>query len=116
MARQILRPDIGEILTQSPLLDAVFPVFYTKNDHTAMHQIGSGVLLRIGEETFGLTAAHVADELRAGRSYAHGERYQTDYGHSAHAPPPANVSRAKDKVDMAYYRLAPDLATTLPPR
>ena len=54
--------------------------------------------------------------LRAGRFHmptANGIR--PIYGHSAHAPPPANVSRAKDKVDMAYYRLAPDLRDDLAP-
>lgn len=98
------------------LLDCVWPVFCVAHESDRMEQVGSGVLLRISDEVFLLTAAHVADERGSGNLFLPGRGEIVPVsGHFAHILVPKGGKRADDKIDVAYFRLSEDLRTNLDP-
>jgi hypothetical protein len=115
--RLSLPENAGEILTASPILGAVFPIFAAENENAKLDHIGSGVVVKIGEELFALSAAHVTDfadgdgalfmpavdgieQMTGGRSYSE---------------LPQSGSRDDDLADIAYYRLSSEWLTKLHP-
>ncbi|MGE0533455.1 MAG: hypothetical protein AB7O68_00670 [Pirellulales bacterium] len=114
--RYCAAPNMGETLSESPLLKAVFPIFLAPDDDDPSQQIGSGVLLAIGEEVFALTAAHVTDASNKGTLLMPASDAITAIiGHFSHNPSFANSMRAADKIDMAYFRLDRELSSRLHP-
>jgi hypothetical protein len=99
------------------LLDAICPVFHLQGDNfNSMQQVGSGVLVRIADETFLLTAAHVLDHQANGHLFIPGSDGITSlYGYHAYTKPPGMTSREDDKGDIGYYKLPPPLREGLDP-
>lgn len=109
-------PNMGETLSESPMLKAVFPIFLAQGDDDSSQQIGSGVLLAIGDEVFALTAAHVTDASTKGTLLMPASDAITAIvGHFSHNPSLGNSMRATDKIDMAYFRLDKELSSRLHP-
>jgi hypothetical protein len=110
-------PQAGANLDNSPLLDAICPVFCIEGeDMSTMEQTGSGVLARIGEEIFLFTAAHVLDRLSTGKLFIPGADGITSlYGPHAFTQPPGNTDRAQDKGDIGYFKLPSPLREQLNP-
>jgi hypothetical protein len=83
---------------------SVCPIFRTNEQGT--EQFGSGVLVRIGEHHFLLTAAHVLDDserydlLIPGRDGLKGLN-----GHFAGMRMPSSGNRSDDRYDIAYVKL-----------
>ena len=71
--------------------------------------VGSGVLLRIGEEKFMFTAAHVADFRLKGQLYLGGESFPIRMsGTVTHTRPPQD-DRLRDKLDAAVIHLSEEV-------
>ena len=63
--------------------------------------------LRLKEEVFLLTVAHVTDDMDRGSLLIPGrEQIVPIDGFHCHVPLPAGSSRSDDKVDIAYLRLS----------
>lgn len=78
--------------------------------------IASGVLLQIVDDVFLLTAAHVTDQQDEGELLVPGENHLMSIrGYFAHIPVHEGSTRAEDKIDVAYYRLLPDVVKKLHP-
>jgi hypothetical protein len=107
-------PNGPESISASPLLKAVCPIFRTDKQHCFMTHIGSGVLLRLGDETFLISAAHVTDHNKSHILHIPGNNGITPInGYFADSLPFLSKTRADDKGDTSYYRLAPELAESL---
>ncbi len=99
--------NMGESLSSSSLPDAVFPIFHTEQPDGPLDQIGSGVLVEIGEELFALTAAHVTDPSEDDELYMPAvDGIVPISGGLAYNPVSRHDSREEDKADMAYYHLS----------
>jgi len=107
-------PNGTESLEQSGLLDAVFPMFFAPDVDTSLEQIGSGVVISIGEELFALTAAHVTDRSHEGVLFMPAEDGITPIsGNLSHTTLPEEGDRENDRADIAYYRLSPSWRSSL---
>ncbi|QDU15833.1 hypothetical protein CA11_36610 [Gimesia maris] len=102
-----------EVFSSCTILKAVLPVFTEDFISSNLKHIGSGVLLRIGNELFVLTAAHVIDH---GTIFmpAVDEIEQITGGFSFN-PIPEHGSRAKDPIDIGYIHLSNDWLRKLHP-
>jgi hypothetical protein len=98
-----------ESLSSASMMTAVCPIFLSR-DGLSPEQVGSGTLLRIGDEIFVLTAAHVTDmQVTGALCIPTVEGISPLTGHFSHNPPPDGRTRYNDVEDMAYYRLDPRL-------
>jgi hypothetical protein len=105
---------MAEQLTNSPVTKAVCPIFWEPRHSDCLEQIGSGVLIKLYDEVFLLTAAHVTDEGENGDLYVPGrEQIVSLSGHLSYNPPLAGESRKSDKFDIAYFHLSEDLRGNL---
>ena len=110
-------PRQAEQLNNTPLKKAVCPIFWMPHGIERMEQIGSGVLLRLFDEIFLLTCAHVTDSSEDGDLYIPGRKQIVPInGHLSHSQMPTGTSRETDRLDMAYYRLARDLQSNIDAR
>lgn len=83
------------------------PIFFAENPGARLRALGSGVLLRLKEEVFLLTVAHVTDEMDRGSLLIPGrEEIVPIDGFRSHVPLPVGSTRAADKIDIAYLRLS----------
>jgi hypothetical protein len=97
-----------------PQSNAVMPIFLTDNFNENVEQIGSGVLIEIGEEIYLLTAAHVTDWRDKGILCIPGKSgIKPIAGHVVSLEMPTKIDRQNDKVDISYFRLSHDLAQDL---
>jgi len=110
-------PNYWESLNDSALLDAVFPIFAAETIAGSVNQIGSGVVVSIGEELFALTAAHVTD-----RALGDGVLFMPSKegivpmtGSLAYNPVSEHRPRLMDTGDMGYYHLSENWRTKLHP-
>jgi len=86
-------------------LDSVCPVFIRDGDEK-IDQIGSGVLLKIKEKTFLLTAAHVCDWSEKGELCIPTKNgIESIIGYCASILAPKKLGRNKDIIDIAYFLL-----------
>ena len=109
-------PNAGDSLSNSSLLDAVFPIFHTDQADGPLDQVGSGVIVEIGDELFALTAAHVTDHSDDGVLYMPAvDGIVPISGGLSYNPVPSHGSRDKDNADMAYYHLSSEWRCKLHP-
>ena len=110
-------PNSGDSLSTSSLLDAVVPIFAEENSNSVPQQVGSGVLLKIGNELFVLTAAHVMDfcEGDGALLMPSSEGIVPMHGSVSYTPVPEGCNRSSDKADLAYFHLDNEWQTTLHP-
>lgn len=109
-------PNAVDSLDNSRLLDAVFPVFCMKDKNSPLEQIGSGVVVEIGDDLFMLTAAHVTDHGEDGLLYMPvQDGIESISGGFSHNPVPSDSSRSEDNADMAYYHLTSEWRQKLHP-
>lgn len=88
----------------SRVQSATVPVYLESTP--APEHIGSGILIRIGDEHFMFTAAHVADFRSSGALYLGGESFPIRmFGTVTHTKPP-HGDRLRDKVDAALIHLS----------
>jgi len=95
-------------------VSCVCPIFVLHNKNNELEQIGSGVLLKIKEKGFLLTAAHVSDWSKEGNlciPTMNGIEEISGYWTSILAP--KGLGRAKDKIDISYYLLDDDLKNNI---
>jgi len=86
-------------------LDSVCPIF-VRYENDIVEQIGSGVLLRIKDKMFLLTAAHVSDWSEKGDLCIPTKNgIQAIAGYFASILSPMGLRRSKDKIDMFYFQL-----------
>lgn len=91
---------------------AVTPLFL--DDGRNLQQFGSGVFVILGEAHFVLTAAHVGDLTAHGAICMPAESGIVPIcGTYGHVQIPRNVSRNKDKYDVAYVRLTEEFANNV---
>jgi hypothetical protein len=105
-------PQMGDLLSGSTLLDAVFPVFREETTGGMLQQIGSGVIVKIGIDLFALTAAHVADHSQSSVLFMPSNEgiIPISGGLSCNA----EANRPSDNADMAYYHLGHEWHHKLP--
>lgn len=111
-------PNCWQSLNDSALLDAVFPIFASETVKGAVSQIGSGVVVSIGEECFALTAAHVTDHaLGDGVLFMPSkEGIIPMTGGLAYTPVSEHRPRSADKGDIGYYHLSEEWRSKLHPK
>lgn len=112
-----LPTNFGEVLSSCHIQDAVFPVFAAGSQSEPLDHIGSGVVIKIGNELFVLTAAHVTDYAQGDGAIfmpaAEGIEQMT--GGLSFNPVPVHGSRDDDIGDMGYYHLSDEWRTKLHP-
>lgn len=105
----------AEVLSSCHILDAVFPIFAAERPSAPLDHIGSGVVIKIGNDLFALTVAHVTDHAEGDGALfmpaAEGIEQMT--GVLSFNPVPEHGSLAKDIGDMGYYHLSDDWLTKL---
>lgn len=95
----------GETLTASPITKSVVPIFH-ENAASELEQVGSGVILRIEDELFVLSAAHVFDRREGSALFMPAESHVAQMtGTTMHSPPENGDARKNDRFDLAYMRL-----------
>ena len=105
------------ITLNTPTFSATLPLILDSRPGISQ-LVGSGVLIRISDRTFVLTAAHVTDlEDENSRLLAPGRHDYwmplTGYFSSMRLPPSGR--REDDKLDVAYFCLDPDCAREIHP-
>jgi len=105
---------LGAIVDRNPTFSATVPILLERFDTQKPELIGSGVLLRIANRVFLLTAAHVTDRKREGTFLIPGqEEFIPVNGHHSWLSEPASGRRADDKFDVAYVCLDHDCVSNL---
>ncbi len=95
------------------IFDSICPIFFERNEDI-VEQVGSGVLVRISDEIFLLTAAHVVDwSERGALCIPSNAGIVPIEGFVVSVETPKGVTRSKDKIDLAYYKLSKSLAASL---
>jgi hypothetical protein len=96
--------------------DGVCPIFFTATHDSRTHCIASGVLLRLAEHHFVLTAAHVTDQRQLGSLSLPGRHGNPGLnGHYAGMRLPRSGNRRDDRYDIAYIRLTAETVEALHP-
>jgi hypothetical protein len=95
-------------------LDALCPIFLLNNFKGSLIQIGTGVLIDISDITFLLTAAHVIDEMKYGDILIPTNAgLKSLEGTFSYLETPNKKTRAKDKLDIGYFKLETNFARSL---
>lgn len=111
----LLPPNAGETLSNCDLLDSVVPIFHDST-RDEIEQVGSGIVLDVGGELFILSAAHVFDTEEEQNLYIPtAEKIEAMTGTISGGVMPPNGERKHDRVDMAYFHLAPEWREKLQP-
>lgn len=94
--------------------EITWPV-YVRERRRPNRLLGSAVLLRLRDESFLITAAHVLDKTRRGALRVATPRgIRTVYGRRYVTRKPANGDRDGDKLDIAVLHLASPVASAFP--
>lgn len=101
---------VDELLSRSRA--AICPLFRPVRDR--IEQFASGVLVRIGEARFLLTAAHATDEQEILVPGAHGIEELS--GHYSFTRIPESGGRTSDRYDIAFVRIEDGLAAEVHPQ
>jgi len=105
---------LNEIMCSNPTFSATVPVVLERFDTKKLEVIGSGVLIRIMNRTFLLTAAHVIDQQEDGTLLMPGKQgFMPMNGRFSSMRLPASGRRSDDKLDVAYCWLDNDCAAKL---
>jgi len=106
-----------EIMCNNSTFSATVPILLERSSKNKPEVIGSGVLVRIVNRTFLLTAAHVTDKQKEGELLIPGEEgFMPITGRFASTRLPPSGDRDDDKFDVAYCCLDHDCASTLDSR
>src|SRR5206468_8756036 len=93
----------------NPTFSAVVPIILSPSDAKGPEVIGSGVLIRIINRTFLLTAAHATDQRTDGTLLIPGRKGFVEItGCFSAMRVPASGRRVDDRLDVAYYCLDDD--------
>ena len=97
----------------SDVYDSILPIIV--EDEAGVDQIGSSVLLSVSGSVFLLTAAHVTDGIR-GKTCLIPTRNGLEpiAGWLSTLNISAGMSRDEDRLDIAYFRLDPEIVSRLP--
>ena len=96
----------GAVLRDYTTFSATVPVLLQRSDERRPELVGSGVLMRIINRVFLLTAAHVTDYQSEGALLIPGRQgFIPANGYFAAMCLPASGCRAEDKLDVAYFWL-----------
>lgn len=94
--------------------DSLVPVFLETEIPRRIRQMGTAIFREFWGEPFLITAAHVTDELKNGVLLAPtAQGLMPIDGYMAYIDLPPEISRLKDNVDIAYYRLSSEFAAQL---
>ena len=100
------RKVIDAITRDNPTFSATVPIVLERRHSRRPELIGSGVLVRIVDCTFLLTAAHVTDAQSEGTLLIPGrEGFIPANGYFSAMRMPASGRRSDDKLDVAYFLL-----------
>lgn len=95
------------------LYKTICPIF-RRHIGEAPEHFASGVLLQIADDVFLLTSAHVSDVQDEYQLLVPGEDFLIPVrGYFAHIPVADGSSRSEDTIDIAYYRLLPEVVKNL---
>jgi len=102
------------IIHDNPTFSSTVPIALERFNSQKSELIGSGVLIRICNRTFLLTAAHVADFKSEGSIMIPGRDWFMSPGGCYHTMNlPVSGNRADDKLDAAFVCLDDDFAANL---
>jgi len=94
--------------------NCLVPIFIETEVPVQVKQVGTGVFLDFQCTPFLLTSAHVTDQLQYGNLLVPTiNGLSRIEGYYAHIDLPHEMTRSKDSVDMAYFRLSTDFARSL---
>jgi hypothetical protein len=111
-ARKVLEA----ITRENPTFSATVPIVLERLGTQRPELIASGVLVRITNRTFLLTAAHVTDRQNEGTLLIPGQRsFIAATGYFSSMRLPASGRRADDKLDVAFFLLDNDCVKELHP-
>jgi hypothetical protein len=97
--QEILRAVVNDNATNS----STVPIIWESPDRSRAEQVGSGVLIRIVDRIFLLTAAHVTDFDKNGTLLMPSQRgYMPITGKYSVTSMPASGRRSDDKLDVAF--------------
>lgn len=106
----------GDVLHSNPTFSATIPIILNPENGKGTEAIGSGVLLRIVDRVFLLTAAHVTDRWSEGTLMIPGrDRFIPVQGSFACTKLPDSAERREDALDIAYVWLDADCVKELHP-
>lgn len=102
------------VTAENPTFSSTVPIVLQRHDNRPPEPIASGVLIRIIDRTFLLTAAHVTDRKDEGDLMMPGRKgFMQVTGWFSSMRIPGSDKRADDKLDVAYYRLDDDCLNDL---
>jgi hypothetical protein len=108
--QEILRAVVNDNATNS----STVPIIWESPDRSRAEQVGSGVLIRIVDRIFLLTAAHVTDFDKNGTLLMPSQRgYMPITGKYSVTSMPASGRRSDDKLDVAFVWLDEDCVSRL---
>ena len=111
------RKVLEDITSDNPTFSATVPIVLERGGTQWPELIASGVLIRIVNRTFLLTAAHVTDRQNEGTLLIPGQQsFIAVTGYFSSMSLPDSGYRADDKLDVAYFLLDGDCANNLHPR
>ncbi|QKI90125.1 hypothetical protein [Thiomicrorhabdus xiamenensis] len=94
--------------------DAVVPIFAKEKYSGKIQQIGTGIFIDFQGKPFLYTAAHVTDNSHSGELMIP-TRFGIEPidGYMAYIDLPPEVKRQDDAIDIAYYRLSTNFASSM---
>ena len=102
------------VVHDNPTTSATVPIIWESPDRSKAEQVGSGVLIRIVDQVFLLTAAHVTDFDKTGALLIPSQHgYMPIFGKYSVTPMPASGHRRDDKWDMAFVLLDDECVSRL---
>jgi hypothetical protein len=108
--QEILRAVVNDNATNS----STVPIIWESPDRNRAEQVGSGVLIRIVDRIFLLTAAHVTDFDKSGTLLMPSQRgYMPVFGKYSVTPMSASGHRRDDKWDIAFVLLDEECVSRL---
>jgi hypothetical protein len=111
-----VRSLLEAITRDNPTFSATIPIALDRPGTRRLELIASGVLVRIVDRTFLLTAAHVTDRQSEGTLLIPGQRgFMPANGYFSAMRLPASGRRSDDKLDVAYFLLDSDCVNDLHP-
>jgi hypothetical protein len=108
---------MGEICQTNQTCFATIPVLLERLDSQRPELVGSGVLIKLSDRTFLLTAAHIVDMLNEGTLMIPGQNgFMPIVGNYAETRLPDSGDRNDDRLDMAYFWLDRECADEIDSR
>lgn len=94
--------------------DAMVPIFVQERYSDNLQQIGTGIFIDLDGKPFLYTAAHVTDNLTFSELMVPTQfGIEAIEGYVAHIDLPPEIQRKDDQIDIAYYRLNTQFASSM---